>query len=175
MEANWKTWYRASPLAPWSTHTHTHTLTHTPLTRPVDWAQNAWAGGGWKRGKGEGRKRRIKQKPSHLSISSHARNIVQHGTKAALKIAAARAGLPTTAWDNVYLETLVSLWRCQCPYCSQAYCLGNIVPSFCLPRFTFVCLYLPFHSLLPLCSSISSFVSPSLSLPVAVDWCPGRQ
>jgi hypothetical protein len=48
-------------------------------------------------GEEEGRKERIKQKPSHLSISSHARNIVQHGTKAALKIAAARAGLPTTA------------------------------------------------------------------------------
>lgn len=56
----------------------------------------------------------------------------------------------------------MSLWGCQCPYCSRAYCLGNIVPSFCLPRFTFVCLYLPFHS-----CSLCALPSPPLSLPLS--------
>lgn len=82
-------------LVPGSSPGHTHT--YTVLMGPVPWAFNALELVGLELGEEEGRKGRIKQKPSHLSISSHARNIVQHGTKAALKIAAARAGLPTTA------------------------------------------------------------------------------
>lgn len=56
----------------------------------------------------------------------------------------------------------MSLWGCQCPYCSLSLLPGEYCSQLLSPWFTFVCLYLPFHSA-PLCASYSLLCLPSLS------------
>lgn len=56
----------------------------------------------------------------------------------------------------------MSLWGCQCPYCSLSLLPGEYCSQLLSPWFTFVCLYLPFHSA-PLCASHSLLCLPSLS------------
>lgn len=59
------------------------------------------------------------------------------------------------------------LCRCHCPYCSPAYCLGDIVPFFCLSPAPF-CLTLLTISFLSFVLGFS-LLSPSLS-PSLCDW-----
>lgn len=75
--------------------------------------------------------------PSVLSISSHARNIVHCCTKSIPENRSTGLSLPVVVWDNVYLQTLVPLYCCHCPYCSRAYCLRDIVHVFCLSPASF--------------------------------------
>lgn len=75
--------------------------------------------------------------PSIFSVCNHARNIVQCCTKSIPENRSTGPSLPVAVWDNVYLQTLVSLCGCHCPYCSGADCLRDIVRVFCLSRAPF--------------------------------------